>query len=178
MSNPQPGNSFEPFGETRIVLPIEAAKYAIWPEAEQTTGEWALGHPLELRPFCWDYLDISCSPQQLKIQPHYDKSTWDTFVVDPTGSVEANAFGGAFPFTLGRQPDLLAGIVSVLTALPPLISDTQTAQKIERLAQYLGQISVVLKSRGGMVPNVFHPTQKPSKLGQRIAWHFWRWKLT
>jgi uncharacterized protein YbdZ (MbtH family) len=178
VSNSQPANSFDSFVETRIVLPIEAANYAIWPEAEQTTAEWVLGHPLELRPFCLDYLDISCSLQQLKIQPHYDKSTWDTFVVDPTGRVEATAFGGAFPFTLGRQPDLLAGIVAVLKALPPLISDPQTAQKIDRLARYLDQIAVALRSRGGMVPNVFHPSQRPSKLGQRIAWHFWRWKLT
>ena len=170
---------FERFREIHIVLPLDSACYTIWPEAEQTQAEWAIGHPLELRPFRWDFLDISCDSQQLKIQPHYDKSTWDTFFIDPTGKVKVTAFGGLFPITLGRQADLLKGIVSVLKILPDKIRKEHPviAQQIDQIAQHLDRVSIQLRSGAIPTTSVFHVPVKNLGLRDRLLRRFWKRKL-
>lgn len=134
-SNPVNSTSFPPFEPLRIRLPLAGADLTIWPGPKQSRWEWALGFPLELRPFAWDYMWISCTTDRVEIQPHYLESTWDTFWTDLDGSVTAHALGGLFPFTLGNEVDLLKGIVATLDALPAHIRDhaPETADKIKKI---------------------------------------------
>ncbi len=114
---------FDELDSIRVEMPIVGEEMTIWPGPKATTWEWILGFPLELHPFAWDYLLISCDGYQVEIQPHYSESTWDTFWTNGSGYVTAHAMGGLFPFTLGEQVDLLEGMVTTLAALPALIVD-------------------------------------------------------
>jgi len=112
------------FESVRVRMPIVGDDMTIWPEPKETFWDWVAGFPFEIHPFAWDYLWISCDGHQVEIKPHYLASTWDTFWTDGQGYVTANALGGLFPFMLGKEVDLLKGIVSTLEALPPLLVDT------------------------------------------------------
>ncbi len=126
----------------RIQMPIIADEKTIWPRPKETTREWVIGFPFELHPFAWDYLWICCDGYSVQIEPHYLDSTWDTFWTNGSGHVTADALRGLFPFTLGKQVDLLEGIVATLDALPPLIvnKNSDDATKIQ-------QIHGILKTR-------------------------------
>ena len=134
--------SFPQFDPIRVRIPIISGEMTIWPAPKETFWEWVEGFPFELHPFAWDYMWVSCDRYRLEIKPHYLKSTWDTFWTDGTGYVTAQALGGLFPFTLGKEVDLLRGIVCTIEVLPDHIRDRapKTAEKIE-------QIHAILKTR-------------------------------
>jgi hypothetical protein len=155
---------FDPFVLDKF--PIRGAEWTIWPDQPQTGAEYAIGHPLELSPFTWDYLGASCDGQILTITPHYDRSTWDEFFVDAKGVVVVHAFGGAFRKTLGVQPCLLKGICAVLDKLRGAVDDAALAAK-------LAQTCTILCG-----PGVEGPSAPPSReIVHGVARLFLAWKL-
>ena len=118
---------FPVFERFSLRFPIRAADMTIWPDKTQSPFEYALGHPLELNPFTWDYLAASCDGQRLQIEPHYDWSTWDTFWVDVQGVVVVHALRGRFRHTFGCQERLLRGICAVVEMLQGAVDDGQVA---------------------------------------------------
>jgi hypothetical protein len=148
-------------------FPIGSADWTIWPDRPQTWAEHAIGHPLELSPFTWDYLRASCDGKRLRIDPHYDKSTWDTFWVDAQGEVVVHSFGGLFRETLGRQPRLREGICEVLKALRGAVGDPGLADRLERIRVILAGIG----SQGGP------PSLLPGSQLRGVSRLFWAWKL-
>ena len=84
------------------------------------------------------------------MKPHYLESSFDTFWVDTRGHVTCHALGGLFPFTLGRQPELLAGLCKTLKAVASQLapSDPVAARTIEGIAEQLGALGIEL----GKVP--------------------------
>ena len=112
---------------------------------------------------------ISCDGYSVKIQPHYVDSTWDTFWTDAVGKVTAQALGGLFPFTLGKQVELLQGIVATLEVLPDKIraTDPSAAKAIE-------EIYATLKAREAS------PAAQPvvSGMRRRLSEALWRRKLS
>ena len=142
IANPSPIKSrpvlppiFEAFDWIRVRMPIVPWEMTIRPGAKATYWEWVKGFPFEFHPFAWDYLWIRCDGYQVEIEPHYAKSTWDTFWTNGSGYVKADALRGLFPFTLGDEVNLLKGIVKTLEALPPLIAERnpEDATKIGRI---------------------------------------------
>lgn len=150
---------FPSFARVRVKIPLRSGDWTIWPDTLQNQKEWFIGHPLELRPMRWDFLHVACDGQRVEIQPHYTLSTWDTFWTDQEGCVEVQALGGLFPITLGRQPELIKGIRSVLEKLPELLTATHpdTAGKIEWIHQLLFGLecricTLPVEERGPQVP--------------------------
>jgi hypothetical protein len=80
--------------------------------------------------------------------------------------------GGLFPFTLGKQVDLLKGIVATLEALAPLIADysSDDAAKVQ-------QIHGILKTRNGSGAIGPDPTEGMSSLRRSASNFVWRRKL-
>ena len=130
-----------------------------------------MGFPLELRPLAWDYLWVSSDGARLEIRPHYVFSTWDTFWTEPTGRVTAQALGGLFPFTLGKEAELLRGIVSVLDVLPELVHDRWPAE-----SEKLQEIYLVLREQEEPDP-LLGPRPALGRLRGGVAGALWRWKL-
>jgi hypothetical protein len=164
--------SFPDFDWIRIRTPIVANEMTIWPAPKETYLEWAEGFPFELHFFAWDYLWIRCDGYEVEIKPHYLDSTWDTFWTGGTGYVRASALGGLFPWTLGKEVDLLKGIVSTLEALPPLIAATRPddATKIEH-------IHGILKTREFRTAIGPDQSQGLSSLRRYAADRIWRRKV-
>jgi hypothetical protein len=162
---------FPTFDWIRVRIPITSEDMTIWPGPKETTWEWIIGFPLELHPFAWDHLWISCDGYEVEIEPHYSESTWDSFWTNGSGHVRADAFGGLFPFTLGKQVDLLEGIVSTLEALPPLVADhnPDDATKIQ-------QIHGILKAQDRMSAIGPDPTEGMSILRRSACDLVWRRK--
>ena len=163
---------FPSFDWIRTRMPIVANEMTIWPGPKETRWEWIEGFPYELHPFAWDYLWIRCDGYQVQIEPHYLKSTWDTFWTNGSGHVRADALRGLFPFTLGKQVDLLKGIVATLEALPPLIADRNPddATKIQ-------QIHGILKTRDAATAIGIDPAEGMSPLRRSASDFIWRRKL-
>jgi hypothetical protein len=163
---------FPTFQWIRIQMPIVAGEKTIWPGPKETRWEWVKGFPLELHPFAWDYLWICCDGYQVQIEPHYLESTWDTFWTNGSGHVKADALRGLFPFTLGKQVDLLKGIVATLEALPPLIANRSPddATKIQ-------QIHGILKTREASKAIGPDPAEGISSLRRSVSEFVWRRKL-
>jgi hypothetical protein len=126
--------SFDPFS---LRFPIRAADWTIWPDDPQTWAEWVLGHPLELNPCTYDYLLAACDGQRLRLEPHYELSTWDTFFIDLKGVVEVTAFRGAFQETLGSQPRLLEGVCAVLDELIGVVGDAALKGKLQQICDHI-----------------------------------------
>jgi hypothetical protein len=176
--------TFPEFDEFRLELPLRGRDYAIWPDERQTHAQWVIGHPLELRPCRWDFLDMSCKRHELTIKPHYDKSTWDTFWIDTGGSVRANGLGRLFPWTMGQQAKLLNGVISVLGEVAKAIRtrDPELAATVDRVAEILaGVVDRIVQMMGPVAlegpPAPLDPGQQTG-LRNRLAARFWRWKLT
>ena len=163
---------FPTFDWIRIRMPIVAYEKTIWPSPKETRLDWIKGFPYEFHPFAWDYLWIRCDGHRVQIEPHYLDSTWDTFWTNGSGHVKADALRGLFPFTLGKQVDLLKGIVATLEALPPLIADRNpdTATMIE-------QIHGILKTREASTVTGPDATEGLSSLRRSASEAVWRWKL-
>jgi len=173
-------SDFPSFERVRARIPLRSGDWTIWPDDPQSTSQWAVGHPLELRPWRWDFVHVSCDGERLEIQPHYLKSTWDTFWTDPDGCVEVQALGGLFPITLGRQPNLIRGIRSVLEVLPEYVAPAhpEAAEKIEWIAKLLcglecGVCVLSIDERGPRIP--VRP-DRPS-VRARAAERVWRLKM-
>lgn len=128
--------SFPRLDALSVRIPIDSKDWTIWPGPPATMREFVIGFPLELRPFAWDYVRLSSNGLRLEVQPHYRESTFDTFRVDTRGHVTCHALAGLFPFTLGRQPELLEGLGVTLQAVPPLV-----ARRDERAARTIGEIA-------------------------------------
>lgn len=111
-------------------FPLRGKHWAIWSDAPQNWAAYVLGHPFELRPFRWDYLTFSCDGSRLEIQPHYDRSTWDTFWIDGRGVVQAQALGGLLKETFGEQATLRDGICDVLRSLRNAVREPDVQEKI------------------------------------------------
>ena len=163
---------FPTFDWIRVRIPIVGEEMTIWPGPKETNWEWIIGFPFELHPFAWDQLWISCDGYEVGIEPHYSESTWDSFWTNGSGHVRADALGGLFPFTLGKQVDLLKGIVSTLEALPPLVVDRNPddATKIQ-------QIHGILKTRDRMSATGPEPTEGMSSLRRATCDLVWRRKV-
>jgi hypothetical protein len=154
----------------RLVLerfPLRAASWTIWPDRPQTPAQYAIGHPLELRPFTWDYLEASCDESVLRLWPHYDQSSWDTFFVDRKRVVTVHALGGAFRHTFGKQPQLLAGVCAVLRAMQAAVVDPGLQGDLAAVASFLCGPDL------GDGPVAPPPEQQMRGLKRR----FWAWKL-
>jgi hypothetical protein len=163
---------FPTFDWIRVRFPIVANEKTIWPGPKETHWQWVEGFPFELHPFAWDYLWIRCNGYDVEIEPHYLDSTWDTFWTNGTGHVRANAMRGLFPFTLGKQVDLLKGIVATLEALPALIQgrSPDDATKIQ-------QIHGILKTREHATAIGPDPAENMSSLRRSVSEFIWRRKL-
>ncbi len=163
---------FPSFDRIRIRMPLVADEKTIWPGPKETTWDWIQGFPLELHPFAWDYLWINCDGYEVEIEPHYLDSTWDNFWTQGNGHVRATALRGLFPVTLGKQVDLLKGIVATLEALPPLIADRNPddASKIQ-------QIHGILKTRDVWSAIGLDPAEGMSSLRRSASDFIWRLKL-
>ena len=164
--------SFPPVDWIRIRMPLVAEKMTIWPGPKETDWDWVVGFPLELHPFAWDYLRISCDGDRVEIEPHYTESTWDTFWTNETGHVTAQAYGGLFPFTLGDQVDLLEGIVATLAVLPALIVDDHPND-----AARIQQIHDILTGQAMSTAIGEDPTVGMSFLRRAACDFVWRRKL-
>jgi len=138
---------FPPLDSLKVRLPIASKEWTIWPGPPESREGFVIGFPLELHPFAWDYVRISCDGRSVELEPHYRESSFDTFWVDGRGHVTCHALGGLFPFTLGRQPDLLDGLRVTLKALPPLVAPRhpQAAEAIAEIAERLGAIVLELR---------------------------------
>ncbi len=156
------------FAPVRVKTPIVSNEMTIWPGPKETRREWVIGFPYELHPFAWDYMWVSCDGYSVKIKPHYRYSTWDTFWTAANGHVKADGMAGLFPFTLGKEVNLLRGIVATLEALPAHVekTDPDAARKI-------AEIHDILKTREK--PDVQQPEGRG--LRHRVARHFWSRKL-
>ena len=179
IANPSPIKSgpvlppiFEAFDWIRVRMPIDAWEMTIRPGPKETYWEWVKGFPFEFHPFAWDYLWIRCDGYQVEIEPHYAKSTWDTFWTNGSGYVKADALRGLFPFTLGDEVNLLKGIVMTLEALPPLIAvrNPEDATKIERIHD-------ILKTREVQNATGPDPGAGLSSLRRSASEFVWRRKL-
>ena len=155
----------------RVRMPISHGKMTVWPGPPETVWDWLAGFPFELHPFAWDYLWVSCDGARLEIRPHYLFSTWDTFWTEPSGRVTAQALGGLFPFTLGKEAELLRGIVSVLEVLPDLVKDEHPAASGD-----LREIYGTLREQEEPDP-LLGPRPAIGRLRGRAANTLWRWKL-
>ena len=145
-----PGVSPTPFpllAALRIQIPIASKEWTIWPAPPETRQEYVIGFPLELRPFAWNYVRLSSDGLRIELQPHYRESTFDTFWVDGRGHVTCHAMAGVFPFTLGRQPELLQGLSVTLKAMPALVAtrDQSAAHTIGVIADRVGAIALELQ---------------------------------
>ena len=165
-------SGFQEFGWIRIRMPLIADDMTIWPGPKETYWDWVVGFPLEIHPFAWDYLRISCDGNQVEIQPHYLESTWDTFWTNESGHVTAHAMGGLFPYTLGEQVDLLKGIVATLADLPALIVDDNPddAEKIQKIHD-------ILVSQSPLTAIGPDPAEGMSFLRRSASDFVWRRKL-
>jgi hypothetical protein len=149
-------------------MPIQGQDMTLWPEKRESWWERALGSPFELRFFARDFLTISCDGCRVEIQPHYFESTFDTFWVDTRGVVRAQALGGLFPFTLGKQKKLLRGLVVTLGAVARrlLSKDEEVALLVRAIHAYLREQS--------------EPDSEPPRLGvwrAALANRLWAHKL-
>lgn len=179
-------SSFPPVPRERCQLPLRSAAWTIWPDVEQTSWEWALGHPLELSPFTWDYVVVSCDGLRLELQPHYDKSTWDTFWIDTAGSVEVQAFRGLLRETLGVQHCLRAGIVSTVGVLAHVVERQSARDALLAIRDQLAAIAPpadgapcdesTLDVEGLAPPPGSEPLPQVARRRGMVA-RFWRWKL-
>jgi hypothetical protein len=163
---------FPTFGRIRIQMPIVSGEMTIWPSPSESRWQWVKGYPYELHPFAWDMLWIRCDGYRVQIEPHYAKSTWDTFWTDGNGYVKADALRGLFPFTLGKEVNLLKGIVATLEALPPLIADRNPddATKIQ-------QIHGILKTREAHAATGPDPSEGLTSLRRSASEKIWRRKV-
>jgi hypothetical protein len=141
VANP-PIPPFPKFERVKVVMPIDGDKLTLWPQKREKWWEKLLGFPFELRPLAKDYLWISCNGEHVQIEPHYLESTFDTFWVDVRGVVKAQALWGLFPFTLGKQKQLLMGVVATLAAVPKRLKkkDEALAPTIECIQRYLASL--------------------------------------
>jgi hypothetical protein len=164
--------AFPEVDSIRIRMPLIGEEMTIWPGPKETYWDWVVGFPLEIHPFAWDYLLISCDGNEVEIQPHYLESTWDTFWTNESGHVTAHALGGLFPYTLGEQVDLLEGIVATLAVLPALIVDDDPvgADKIQQIHDIL----VAQDASTAIGPD---PAEDMSFLRRSASDFVWRRKL-
>ncbi len=183
--SPAAGTETTPFPQVdsiRIRIPLGSDDWTIFPDPPETRRAWAIGFPLELHPFAWDYLRFSSKPKQVEIQPHYEWSSFDTFWIATSGQVTCHALGGAFPFTLGRQPELLDGLRRTIVALPPLIEShhPETAKRISAVADILSGLHLQLQQipRDQLVREaaVLQEQQRASLRG-RLSHALWKQKL-
>jgi len=137
---------FPPLDMLRIGLSIRSDEYTIWPGPPETYGDYIIGFPLELHPFAWDYLRIGSDAKKVTVQPHYRESSWDTFWIDLTGHVTCHALGGLFPWTLGKQPELVEGLRTTIAVLPAKVDDPAAAKALEEIAAILEAIELDLRS--------------------------------
>ena len=156
---------FPKFAPVRLQTPIVSNEMTIWPGPKETKWQWVVGFPYELHPFAWDYMWLSSDGESIRIKPHYRYSTWDTFWTRPDGHVKAVGLGGLFPFTLGKEVNLLRGIVATLEAAGPKVAefDPDAGTKIEQIHQ-------ILKTREDPPAPEIIQTQG---VRHRIGKHFW-----
>lgn len=145
---------FPSFARAKVVMPIDGDKLTLWPQKREKWWEKVLGFPFELRFFAKDYLWISSNGNRIEIQPHYLESTFDTFWIDTRGAVAAQALGGLFPFTLGKQKQLLKGIVATLAAMPSRLKpkDDAVAGMIREIHAQLAKRSEPEATGGARAP--------------------------
>lgn len=148
MSGPGVQIQYPTLAALSIRIPLESAKWTIYPSPSETWQDFVVGFPLELHPFAWDYLVIASDATAVEVKPHYSKSTFDTFWVDTTGEITCQAYGGLFPFTLGHQPDLLDGLRKTVEVLPPRVADPDAARSLEEIAERLGKLVQALRTFG------------------------------
>lgn len=143
----QASADFPELHSLKVRVPLESKDWTIWPGPPAGWRDFVVGFPLELHPFAWDYIRLRSDRARVELQPHYSESSFDTFWVDTSGHVTCHALGGLFPFTLGRQPELLDGLRTTLEALPPLVepSDPAAAKTIAEIAARLGQIARIMR---------------------------------
>ena len=153
---------FPTFGPLTITIPLRGQYWTIYPDDEHTKVQYELGHPLEGKLFQEDYVEVECMPTLYTLRPHYELSSFDTFRVDTSGRVTANALHGFFPETLGDETaegrlKLLEGICSVTRALPARIPHAPEAPLIETLAS---QLDGLLQALGEALPAAASPTRR------------------
>jgi hypothetical protein len=162
---------FPKIAPLRVRIPISHGQMTVWPGPAATRLDWLAGFPFELRPMAWDYLWISSDGVRLEIKPHYFFSTWDTFWTEPNGQVTAQALGGLFPFTLGKEAELLRGIVSVLEVLPDRVS-AENPESSDKLREIFHQL------REQEEPDPLEgPRPRLGRVRSRGADALWKWKL-
>jgi hypothetical protein len=166
----------------RVRIPLRSDEWTIWPAQPETKRDFVVGFPLELHPFAWDYLHIASDGASVRIEPHYRESSFDMFRVDTRGHVTCHALGGLFPFTLGRQPELLEGLRVTVLGLPRLVAPSNPAAAItlQSLAERLAAILLELRK----VPEEelhreldLHVQRHRATVGGRLAHALWRRKL-
>jgi len=188
MAEPEPTPSgveaspFPSLARLRVRIPLASDEWTIWPAPPETARDFVVGFPLELHPFAWDYLHIASGGASIRIEPHYRDSSFDMFRVDTRGHVTCHALGGLFPFTLGRQPELLEGLRVTIRALSPLVAPSNPAAAItlETLAERLAAILLELRK----VPEEelrreldLHVQRQRATTRGRLAHRFWQRKL-
>jgi hypothetical protein len=171
---------FPRFERVRVRIPLRSGDWTIWPDVPQTRRQWFLGHPFEISPMRWDFLEVASDGSRLELKPHYVKSTWDTFWTDEEGCVEVQALGGLFPITLGRQPELIRGIRSVLEKLPDYVKPEHpdVAGKIAWIEQLLFgaecRVCVLsIEDRGPQIPRAPERASMRSRMSSGV----WRAKM-
>jgi hypothetical protein len=170
---------FPPLDSLKVRLPIASKDWTIWPGPPETREGFVIGFPLELHPFAWDYVRISCDGRSVELEPHYRESSFDTFWVDGRGHVTCHALGGLFPFTLGRQPELLDGLRVTVQALPDLVSDPGAAKTLRELADRLAAIILALRKMPAEVLRLEleeHWRRERATPRGRLAHRFWQAK--
>jgi len=141
------GVSFPRLEALDVRMPLESKDWTIWPRASESHWDYVRGFPLELHPFAWDYLVASCDCRRVELKPHYLESSFDTFWIDTSGHVTCHALAGLFPFTLGRQPELLEGLRKTLEAVAARVQpdDPDAAKTIREIAAQLDALVLALR---------------------------------
>jgi hypothetical protein len=180
---PTPGgveaSRFPCLARLRVRIPLVSNEWTIWPGPPETARDFVIGFPLELHPFAWDYLRIASDGESIRVEPHYRDSSFDMFRVDTRGHVTCHALGGLFPFTLGRQPELLDGLRVTVQALPDLVSDPGAAKTLRELADRLAAIILELRKMPAEVLRLEleeHWRRERATPRGRLAHRFWQAK--
>lgn len=147
------GPRFPTIERRRIPISLTSRDWTIWPAPPQTPWEKTLGQPLEGGFLRSDYVEVACRPELYTIKPHYELSTFDTFTVDPAGTVRVDAVHGLFPWTLGDDTPagrckLLEGVCAVTRALPERLADaSDDAVRLRTLARQLDRLLEALQKQ-------------------------------
>ena len=138
-----PPVAYPTFDRIGVDQPLFSWEWTVWPKARETDYEAKAGWMLEFEPMRRHRVEVHSDGARIYFEPHYLLSTWDTFVVDGSGSVNVVAYRGAFPFTFGSGPTLRRGIRETLAAIATRIrtQNPGTAGTIDQAVAALDQFA-------------------------------------